>query len=356
MGLLPTQGTCRKCAKSLGGEMKVEGTKRYWVCQDCQETKTYIRSGTVLENSPLRFDKFVNLIYSFANQNTTYKTNRKEAYLSVDGYVDNELSDNTVNRWNKYFRWICSKDIKSRHRKIGGRSRIVEMDESLFGKMKFGKGNPDKPRRKWVFGGKCRDTGRVFVAVCPKNKRTKRVLWPIIMKNVKIGSMLFTDGWRAYRKLPVLGFRHRWVDHSKYYVHPDDPNLHTNGIEGKWGEIKRWLPSAGRYNLEQHLNLYTWFLDQKIDEKDPFWSLIDLISKNNTREAFEASQNVIADVEGAAYTEDESNDDETDDENNTSDSETDDDEEDRVFSCPWCLRYYETKEEVSIHIPDCDQK
>ena len=47
---------------------------------------------------------------------------------------------------------------------------------------------------------------------------------------------------------------------------------------------------------------------------------------------------------------------ETDDENNTSDSETDDDEEDRVFSCPWCLRYYETKEEVSIHIPDCDQK
>ena len=32
MGLLPTQGTCRKCAKSLGGEIKVEGTKRYWVC------------------------------------------------------------------------------------------------------------------------------------------------------------------------------------------------------------------------------------------------------------------------------------------------------------------------------------
>ena len=357
MGLIPTHGSCRKCDKTLGEEIKEEGKKRYWVCRDCNDTKTYIRSNTVLENSNLRFDRFVNLIYSFAAQNTTYKTNKKEAYMPVDGYVDDELSGDTVNRWNKYFRWICSNDVKSNHRKIGGRSRIIEMDESVFGKMKFGKGNPAKPRRKWVFGGKCRETGRVFVAVCPNNKRTKKALWPIIMKNVKIGSMLFTDGWRAYRKLPVLGFRHRWVDHSKYYVHPDDPNLHTNGIEGKWGEIKRWLPSAGRYNLEQHLNLYTWCLDQKLDEKDPFWSLIDLISKNNTRAAFEASQNVIADIEGVTEEEDENNHEETDDmENETSDSETDDNEDDLVFSCPWCLRYYETKEEVNIHLQECDQK
>ena len=84
------------------------------MCRDCQDTKTYIRSNTVLENSNLRFDKFVNLIYSFAAQNTTYKTNKKEAYMEVDGYADNELCDTTVSKWNKYFRWICSKDVKNK--------------------------------------------------------------------------------------------------------------------------------------------------------------------------------------------------------------------------------------------------
>ena len=71
---------------------------------------------------------------------------------------------------------------------------IVEMDESLFGKLKYGKGSAAQRRRKWVFGGKCRETGRVFLALCPKNKRTKKSLWPIILKNVKIGSVLHTDG------------------------------------------------------------------------------------------------------------------------------------------------------------------
>ena len=102
MGLIPTHGSCRKCDKTLGEEIKEEGKKRYWVCRDCNDTKTYIRSNTVLENSNLRFDRFVNLIYSFAAQNTTYKTNKKEAYMPVDGYVDDELSGDTVNR---YFRW-----------------------------------------------------------------------------------------------------------------------------------------------------------------------------------------------------------------------------------------------------------
>ena len=66
---------------------------------------------------------------------------------------------------------------------------------------------------------------------------------------------------------------------------------------------------------------------------------------------------MIADIEGVTEEHDENNDEETDDmENETSDSETDDNEDDLVFSCPWCLRYYETKEEVNIHLQECDQK
>ena len=357
MGIIPTEGECRKC-KTLISKVTQDGNKRYWMCRQGEcETKTYIRSGTVLENSNLRFDRFVNLAYSFSAQNMTYKENKKEARLPPGHYADNGLSDKTVNKWNQYFRWLCAQDIKKKHKKVGGRSMIVEMDESLFGKLKFGKGSAAQRRRKWVFGGKCRETGRVFLALCPKNKRTKKSLWPIILKNVKIGSVLHTDGWKAYRKLPSLGYRHRWVDHSKYYVHPDDPSLHTNGIEGKWGEIKRWLPQGGRYNLEQYLNLYNWFEDQKVERKDPFWSLIALIVAHNTTDDLRRSQEVVPDTEGHEHEDGEEEvGDENDNQMDTSDSETDDDEEDMVFSCPWCLRYYETREEVADHLPVCDQK
>ena len=95
------------------------------------------------------------------------------------------------------------------------------------------------------------------------DKRTKKILWPIVQENVVRGTMLYTDGWRAYRKLPTLGYLHRWVDHSKYYVDPNDRSLHTNGIEGLWRTVKRWLPQSGRYNLEQYLNLFLWFHDQE---------------------------------------------------------------------------------------------
>ena len=47
---------------------------------------------------------------------------------------------------------------------------------------------------------------------------SRKALWPLIQANVAPKTMLHTDGWRAYRRLPELGYGHRWVDHSKNYV------------------------------------------------------------------------------------------------------------------------------------------
>ena len=73
---------------------------------------------------------------------------------------------------------------------------------------------------------------------------------------------LFTDGWRAYRRLPELGYGHKWVDHGKMYVCPTDKNLHTNRIEGLWNKFKRWLPQAGNYNLEEYVYIFMWTEEQ----------------------------------------------------------------------------------------------
>ena len=194
--------------------------------------------------------------------------------------------------------------------------------------------------------------------ICPFNKRTKKILWPIVQENVVRGTMLFTDGWRAYRKLPALGYLHRWVDHSKYYVDPTDRTLHTNGIEGLWRTVKRWLPQSGRYKLEEYLNLFLWFHDQKMREQDAFWSLCSLISRNNSKEMWELAQGIVPDVEGISMEEENEDNDENEDmeDDESSDEETDDEEDEMVYSCPWCNRMLTTRAEVLEHIAGCKSK
>ena len=96
--------------------------------------------------------------------------------------------------------------------------------------------------------------------------------------------MLHTNGWRAYWRLPELGYQHRWVDHSKHYVLPEDRQLHTNGIEGRRGVFKHWLPQAGKYNLEEYMWLFSWIQDKKIRKIDPFWALMALVKADNSIE------------------------------------------------------------------------
>ena len=126
---------------------------------------------------------------------------------------------------------------------------ICEIDESMCGKCKFGKGNRNKQRRQWIFGRNLRgEFGLAFAQICPNNKQTKKALWPIIQDNLVIGTTIFSDGWRAYRKLPTIGYPHQWLDHSHKtspYAHPTEVNHltgekdgHTNKIEGFWGVFR----------------------------------------------------------------------------------------------------------------------
>ena len=126
--------------------------------------------------------------------------------------------------------------------------------------MKYGRGAKKSRRRAWVFGMIERTTKRLFLYVCPRDgegkyKRTRRALIPMILANVEPGSVLYTDGWRAYRRLNEYGYQHHWVNHDLYYCDPSDPSINTNMIEGLWAQIKRWLPRAGSYNLTEYLDL-----------------------------------------------------------------------------------------------------
>jgi transposase-like protein len=131
-------------------------------------------------------------------------------------------------------------------------SGVVELDETYIGgqrknqRLHIRKRYPPKrghgTQKLPIFGIFHRGSGRVFVDVEPKKLDWRYVL-SIVRKRVAQSSRVYTDGFPMYAPLPRLGYVHRSVDHNAHeYVRGD---VHTNGIEGFWGIMKRQMGCIG---------------------------------------------------------------------------------------------------------------
>ena len=52
--------------------------------------------------------------------------------------------------------------------------------------------------------------------------RTKATLWPILEKNIDLNTIIFSDGWAAYKGLSEKFDRHHYCNHSKAFVNFKD--------------------------------------------------------------------------------------------------------------------------------------
>ncbi|HEX5554715.1 MAG TPA: IS1595 family transposase [Chitinophagaceae bacterium] len=118
-------------------------------------------------------------------------------------------------------------------------SGTVEIDEAWMGGRNAKKRGYEK--KTPVFGAVERG-GRLSAQ---KVRTTgSRVLLPVIEEKIAKGTHIHSDEWGAYRTLPKLGYSHTTVHHrSLEYVRGD---VHTNTIEGFWGQIKRSI--SGTYH------------------------------------------------------------------------------------------------------------
>ncbi|GFW90025.1 putative transposase-like protein [Trichonephila clavipes] len=121
---------------------------------------------------------------------------------SMNAFVVNDLkvNKNTVVNWYMFCREVCMIACVKESAKLGG---VGEIDESLFGKMKYGKGR--KVNGKWVFGGVQRESKKCFFHVV--ESRTKEELHK------------------------DEGYVHLRVNHSLTFVDPET-GAHSNSIEG----------------------------------------------------------------------------------------------------------------------------
>jgi len=136
--------------------------------------------------------------------------------------------------------------------KLGGPNKIVEVDESKFGRRKYHRGHLVKDH--WVFGGIERESGRTFLVPVPD--RTTDTLVAIIRDWIEPGTTVISDCWFVYRNLESQGFTHRTVYHSIHFVDPDT-GAHTNTIESTWRAVKVFLSQYNRgEDYEYHLAQY----------------------------------------------------------------------------------------------------
>jgi transposase-like protein len=148
-----------------------------------------------------------------------------------------------------------------KHRRLGGKSRTVEIDESLLHRRKYHRGR--KKPSVWVFGIAQRKSvteKKSTIVLQYVKDRTKHTLLPIIKDRCLTQTTIMSDEWAAFKKLNLIGerkFKHLSVCHNKWFKDPNTGGC-TNSIEGGWKHMRSWFPKGGLRENERPDYLYAF--------------------------------------------------------------------------------------------------
>jgi len=135
---------------------------------------------------------------------------------------------------------------------IGGEGKVVEVDETLIGGKRPGKGPGRHLQDKTVVLGMVERNGDVLTHIVPNLRKTS--LLPAIAANVLPGSAIHTDQNHSYKNLPGMGYGHSAVNHSRdEWVRGES---HVQSIEGFWAQLKRGINGTHIHVSARHLPKY----------------------------------------------------------------------------------------------------
>src|SRR4051794_18228136 len=150
---------------------------------------------------------------------------------------------------------------------LGGKGKIVEADETYFGNKDEPEPSPQRGDRPFTKGGKSGPAGkRPVVALVERGGKARSfhvdhanadTVKLILRQNASRKSKLMTDESRLYTEVGAEYARHGTVNHSAgEYVGFDDPEKHTNTVEGYFSIFKRGMKGVYQHCSEQHLHRY----------------------------------------------------------------------------------------------------
>jgi hypothetical protein len=268
VGLLQKAFFCIQCNKEFClKETNVTADGFRWKCSGklCNKTSISIRKNSFFSNSKLPLQTLVLISYDWS-RNVSVKEVAHEYNITKKSVID----------WFRFIRDVCIEKmiLLNLGAKIGGPNLVVEVDETCVSRRKNNVGRVTPT--VWMIGGITRsERFEMFLEIV--ENRSASVLEDVICRNVEIGTTIITDKWRGYLNLNNCGYIHKTINHSRNFVDPDDPEVHTQRIESRWNAFKRFLRTKGT-NKKQNNGEY--MIEYMYRKKFPltFESLINDIS------------------------------------------------------------------------------
>lgn len=236
------------CPSCRGVEHSYLATRRIWKCKGCKRQFS-VKVGTIFEDSPIGFDKWLPAIWLIAN--------------SKNGISSHELG-RAINVTQKTAWFILhrirlamqtgsfakfSGEVEVDETFIGGKAR--NMHKHVRARKITGTGGKDKTA---VFGVRMRETSKIRAEVVPNRKGG--TLQAKVRQHVEPGSAVYSDALLSYSGLGDE-FEHATIDHAEKYV---DGRVHVNGVENFWSLLKRGL--QGTYVQVAPFHLFR-YLDER---------------------------------------------------------------------------------------------
>ena len=250
------------CPRCGGEDVSFISTRKLWTCKTCVMRKQFtLRVGTVLEDSPIKYDKWICAFWLISNAKngiSSYEVGRALGVTQRTG-------------------WFMLQRIRLALQngsivKIGGH---VEADETFIG-----------GKARFMHKGKRQAKGTGPVAMTPvmgllertTAKRASRVILKVVDTTRKTelqgqvrqyvlkGSEVHTDALKSYNGLSDE-YTHNVIDHAECYVRG---HVHTNGLENFWSLLKRTIKgtyvSVEPFHLFRYLDEQAFRFNERKDE------------------------------------------------------------------------------------------
>ena len=244
----PNGVACTRCGDMSIGEIP---KRNQYQCHGCGYQFS-VTSGTIMHDSRLPFRKWFMTIYLMcvskkgvsANQlketlGTTYRTAWHLCHRIREAMGNDPLEGPTL---------------------VG----VVEVDETLIGGKKKGKGHGYRGNKQWIAGAIQRG-GKLRVQRIPNIRR--KTLHDFIQRTVKDeAEAIYTDELKSYIGVEDHDTRPETVNHSEEEWVIGD--VHTNSIEGVWSLFKRSIIGTFHKMSVKHMDRYLEELEWRHNNRD----------------------------------------------------------------------------------------